>query len=260
MTKLARANLGPLGAIGEQKATQLFAQLASRFDRKAASTYEGIFTAWGGDVRERSVDMATGQVRPREITVDLEKERYSPRNRMTWSDPTIYARVDYLDPNAKINERERAACKSILKNLPVVFTFAPMNLLYYRATFPAKSTQTVTVSYKQYPYLDTRGQESYQLAYVLHPASLWKSFGPIELEIAVPEGVKVKASVPCASAGVEERAPHTDYPTDTEAKLRCSIYKATLIAKTGELFAAVDAASWNAATPKPEATTQQAQR
>jgi len=261
LSRLVHANLGPLSAIGEQKATQLFAQLASRFDRKAASTYEGIFTAWGGDVRERSVDLATGQVRPREVTVDPEKERDSPRNRMTWFDPTIYARVDYLDPHANINDREKAACKTILKNLPVVFTFAPMNLLYYRATFPAKSTQVVTVSYKQYPYLDTGGQESYQLAYVLHPASLWKSFGPIELEIAVPEGANIKASVPCESAGVEDRAPsgdlaHGGVRSDTEAKVACSIYKTTLRDKTGELFVALGAASWKAATLKPEAAPE----
>ncbi|GAH31778.1 unnamed protein product, partial [marine sediment metagenome] len=67
--KLMNENLGPLAAIGEQKATQFFAQLASRFKPKVAAAYEAIFTAWGGDVRERSVDLATGKVRPREITV-----------------------------------------------------------------------------------------------------------------------------------------------------------------------------------------------
>jgi hypothetical protein len=172
------------------------------------------------------------------------------------TDPTIYARVDYLDPNANIDDREKAACKSVLKNLPVVFTFAPMNLLYYRATFPAKSTEVVTVTYKQYPYLDTRDQPSYQLAYVLHPASLWKSFGPIELDVAVPQGVKVASSVPCESAGVDERSPSASlaYPgiKFNKPKVTCSVYKATLRDKTGELFVAVDAGSWKSATLKPE--------
>ena len=63
------ANLGPLAAIGEQKATQLFAQLASRFDKDAGAKYEAIFAAWGGDVRERSIDLATGEIRPREVTL-----------------------------------------------------------------------------------------------------------------------------------------------------------------------------------------------
>ena len=68
LDELKDANLGPLAAIGEQKATQFFAQLASRFDEKAGSDYEAIFAAWGGDVRERSIDLATGQLRPREMT------------------------------------------------------------------------------------------------------------------------------------------------------------------------------------------------
>ena len=71
----------------------------------------------------------------------------------------------------------------MLKNLPVVFTFAPMNLLYYRVEFPPKATRVVAVSYKQYCYLDTKAPQSYQLAYVLHPASLWDSFGPINLKV-----------------------------------------------------------------------------
>jgi len=67
LNQLTYSNLGPLSAIGEQKATQFLAQLASMFDPKAASAYEAIFTAWGGDVRERSIDLKTGKVRPREV-------------------------------------------------------------------------------------------------------------------------------------------------------------------------------------------------
>ena len=70
---MAYTNLGPLSAIGEQKATQLFAQLASRFDKDAGSAYEAIFAAWGGDVRERSIDLVTGRVRPRELTLPIPK-------------------------------------------------------------------------------------------------------------------------------------------------------------------------------------------
>ena len=53
LDELKLANLGPLAAIGEQKATQLLAQLASRFDKDAGARYEALFAAWGGDVRER---------------------------------------------------------------------------------------------------------------------------------------------------------------------------------------------------------------
>lgn len=255
LNELMNANLGPLAAIGEQKATQFFAQLASRFDASAAAAYESIFTAWGGDVRERSVDLETGKVRPREVTVDAETLKPAS-NRV--SDPTIYARVDYLDPQAKISESEKASCKAILNNLPVIFTFAPMNILHYRAKFAAESTEKLTVSYSQYAYSDTRAPSSYQLAYVVHPASLWKDFGPISLEVAVPEGVRFRASVPCHNGGVEERriARHG------REKQPCEIYSAELTHKTGELYLAVDADAWKnggkqAVVERPKKQTQQ---
>jgi len=246
------ANLGPLAAIGEQKATQFFATLASRFDPDVTRTYEAIFTAWGGDVRERSVDLATGDVRPREITVTVDDVS---RRQGDVSDPTIYARVDYLDPDANITEAQKASCRTVLKHLPVIFTFAPMNLLYYQVTFPARQTRTLTVSYKQYAYSDTRAPESYQLAYVLHPASLWKDFGPIHLTVAVPEGVPFRASVPSTRGEVEEREVAGELlglprSTDRPNKKRFDVYRATMTEKTGELFLALNAAAWKAPDPK----------
>jgi hypothetical protein len=229
------SNLGPLSAIGEQKATQFFARVASCFDAEAGAAYESIFTAWGGDVRERSVDLETGKVRPREVTVNAELLEAHKHHRT--SDPTIYARVDYLDPEAKISESEKASCRAILKNLPVIFTFAPMNILHYRVNFAANSTQTLTVRYSQYAYSDTRSPSSYQLAYVLHPASLWQQFGPINLEVTVPEGVRFRASVPCDSRGVLVKQTRRE-------ETRCEIYRAEVKQKTGELYLAVDAESW----------------
>ena len=240
LNKLMNENLGPLSAIGEQKATQFFAQLASRFEPEVAAAYEAIFTAWGGDVRERSVDLKTGKVRPREVTVDPEALNKKPSPFTGAFDPTIYARVDYLDPRANITEDEKASCKAILKNLSVIFTFAPMNILHYRVKFGAKSTQTLTVSYSQYAYSDTRSPSSYQLAYVVHPASLWKEFGPINLEVAVPEGVSFRASVACSNGGTEERPTYSR----SSQKGRFNIYQAVLEQKTGELYLAVDADSW----------------
>jgi hypothetical protein len=256
LNELMNANLGPLAAIGEQKATQFFAQLAGRFDTKAAATYETIFSAWGGDVRERSVDLKTGAVRPREITVDTAAMNASsgPMN-----DPTIYARVDYLDPKAKITESEKASCKAILKNLPVIFTYAPMNLLHYRVSFPAKSTQTLKVSYRQYAYSDTHAPSSYQLAYVVHPASFWQDFGPINLEVAVPQGVPFRASLPCLNGGIQER----QLSRYREEKVPCEVYRAQLKQKTGEIYLAVDAEAWKnggtrVAADYPNDRTQQA--
>lgn len=251
LNELMNSNLGPLSAIGEQKATQFFAQLACCFDPKAGAAYEAIFSAWGGDVRERSVDLVTGNVRPREVKVDIAGLNQNPQIMLN-GDPTIYARVDYLDPKANISESEKASCRAILQNLPVIFTFAPMNILHYQVKFPAKSTQTLTVSYSQYAYSDTRSPSSYQLAYVVHPASLWKEFGPINLEVAVPEGIDFRALVVCSNSGIEERqvSPHD------AAKWKFSIYRSVLRQKTGELYLAVDAEAWKKLGGQIEADTR----
>jgi len=233
MHRFMQTNLGPLGAIGEQKATQFFAQLASCFDADAAAGYEAIFAAWGGDVQERSLDLTTGKVRPREITVDkktLDEKRYQI------GDPAVYARVDYLDENANISEAEKAACRTILKNLPVVFTFAPMNILHYQVTFQPNTTQDLTVSYQQFAYKDTRDPESYQLAYVVHPASFWKEFGPINLTVKMPHGVMVRGSVPLLSSSTLEQGSNNSFIGTSTA---------TIKDKTGEIYLAIDADSWN---------------
>jgi hypothetical protein len=240
LSQLMNGNLGPVAAIGEQKATQFFAQIASRFEPEAAAAYEALFTAWGGDIRERSVDLKTGKVRPREIIVSRNTLDKKPSPFRGDFDPTIYARVAYLDPKARISESEKASCKAILKNLPVIFTFAPMNILHYNVKFPAESIQTLTVSYTQYTYSDTHSPSSYQLAYVLHPASLWKDFGPINLEVAVPEGVDFRASVPCENNGVKKGGFSSNQPPNSPF----NIYKAELEQKTGELYLAVEADGW----------------
>lgn len=232
-------NLGPLAAIGEQKATQLFAQLATGFDKDAGSAYEKIFTAWGGDVRERVVDMNSGKVRPRKLDIN-KNDKKSLANAAAY-DPTVYARVEYFNEHVKMPADEKKACKSILKNLPVVFTFAPMNILYYQAKFPAGKTDKLTVSYKQYAYKDTAGLGSYQLAYVVHPASFWDEFGPINLEVTVPQGVRFRGSVPC----VLNPAKTVVIPSGPDKGKKKVVYCGNVKDKTGELFVAVDAVSWD---------------
>jgi hypothetical protein len=241
--ELLRANLGPLAAIGEQKATQFFAQLASKFDKDLAATYESLFAAWGGEVRERSVDLASGQVRPRELA-SVPAPPETPESRFdARSDPTVYARLDYIDPNINLPPEQKASCETVLRNLPVTFTFAPMNLLHYQVKFPAKQTRLVTITYRQYAYADTANPASYQLAYVLHPASLWQEFGPINLTVRVPKGVACKASAAVEKAGQQE----VPEPYGTE-KVAMDVYTATLTdakQKQGELFVGLDRAVWD---------------
>jgi len=242
---LLNANLGPLAAIGEQKATQLLAHLASLFDPKSAADYESIFAAWGGDVRERSLDLRTGEVRPREYEAPSDAPRPGGFSRFG-DDPTIYARVDYLDDKVKLSEDQKATCKTILKNLPVTFTFAPMNLLYYQVTFAPRTEQAVTVSYSQYAYRDTGVPESHQIAYVVHPASLWKEFGPIQLSVLAPPGVRAVASVPLREVGtasLKERLAQR-YPLSPPTETPYVESRGEVTRKIGELLVAVDAADW----------------
>lgn len=240
LNKLAQAHLGTLAAIGEKKATQFLAHLAGLFDARSTADYEAIFTAWGGDVRERAVDLTTGKIRPRE-------------NSGAAADSTIYARVNYLDSNAsQLTDAEKASCKTILENLPVTFTFAPMNLLHYQVKFAPHSTQTVTVSYSQYAYEDTAEPKSYQLAYVVYPASLWNEFGPIHLTIKAPADTSARASVACTKSGSEERAvtlrPASAKATAPETrKVNYAIYQAVVTDKTGELFVGLEANGWTKA-------------
>ena len=256
-SKLLGENLGVLSAIGEQKATQFLAHLAGRFASDTAAGYETIFKAWGGDVREHVIDLTTGKVRPRELTVS-DDALTAPQRGIGPFDPTIYARVDYLDPKAKINERERASCRAVLKNLPVVFTFAPMNLIHYESPFLAKSTRTLTVTYQQYAFQDTGEPASYQLAYVVHPASLWDRFGPINLEVLAPDGVTLAASVPVKRADTSA-APEVRGNIHGE-KLTYATYHATIKKKTGELLLGINAAGWQRAVapPKQEVSLNQA--
>ena len=257
--ELVTTNLGPLSAIGEQKATQFFAQLADRFDADAAATYAAIFEAWGGDVRERAVDLRTGEVRPRVLATAKAAGTGAQPNRSALArmtgDPTVYARVGYLDPNARITDAEKASCLAVLKHLPVVFTFAPMNLLHYQVDFPAKATQVVTVRYSQYAYNDTGmgAAASYQLAYVLHPASLWDDFGPINLKVHVPKGVTCRASTPLKKTGDATRVHPIKLTGSKPVFLEA--YEATLTEardKTGELFVGLNKAEWDALFKIPQ--------
>ncbi|MFH1437721.1 MAG: hypothetical protein ABIJ56_18585 [Pseudomonadota bacterium] len=263
LQKVSNANLGALSAIGEQKATQLLARLATCFDPAAGPSYESIFSAWGGDVKEQSIDLRTGKVRQREFSLPKSAEQGAaqaqakpeknqeaannpPALIVAATDPTIYARVDYLDENAGLSGAQEASLKNILKNLPVVFTFAPMNLLYYRVKFKAKSKRLVTVSYSQYCYSDTADPASFQLAYVLHPASLWKKFGDINVEVRVPKSVKPVCSFPLEKDGNKKG----DKKSEDAAG---DVYRAAIKDdgdKTGELFLGFGQDTWKAATKK----------
>jgi len=140
----------------------------------------------------------------------------------------------------------------VLKNLPVVFTFAPMNLLHYQRQLPGQDNPAGHRHVRQYAYIDTRGTPSYQLAYVLHPATLWNEFGPINLAVHVPSGIACKASVPM-NRTVANAAPYayTAVLVDRQRQERRVVHR-------------IDKAAWDAKAVRdakaavPSATQQQA--
>jgi hypothetical protein len=222
-----RYHMGALSSMGELKATQLLSHVAARLAPGASTDYQRLFTAWGGDVREQAVDPGTGVLRPR---------RDEGKGSAFDENASLYARLDYFQPNTIMQPARRQACERIVKNLPVVFTFAPMNIIRTELTFPARSTRVVTYDYSQFSFDDLGPPASHQLAYVVHPASFWKTFGPISVTVQAPQGVPVRASIPMRKA-----APHTpSLPAGFVA------FTGELREKTGELYLSVDCDKWKA--------------
>jgi hypothetical protein len=237
LKKVTLANLGALRAIGEQRATQFFAQLASRFDPDAAASYEAIFEAWGGSVRERAVDLRTGAVRPRQVVIDRKLFEKPKGSHPTEEELTLYLRVDKYEEKEPVSPRAEATCKRILKNLPVVFTFAPMGLVHCRAQFRPRTRHTLSIRYGQQAYVDTKGTRTYQVSYISQPANLWDSFGPMHVEFRTPYGVQGRASVPLDDPTVEKAHPKGERYVATY----CTTLEGT---KPRELIFAVDADAW----------------
>ena len=97
----------------------------------------------------------------------------------------------------------------------------------------------------------------YQLAYVIHPASLWESFGPIRVTVQVPRAVRVRASATMQKSDAPPLAVSTEDSTAYQS------YEATLVQKrekTGELFVAVDKADWDRAARSHTQQTAAANR
>ena len=135
-----------------------------------------------------------------------------------------------------------------------------MNLLYYQVKFPAHRHAHRDGQYSQYAYADTRGSGSYQLAYVLHPATLWKEFGPIHVQVELPKGVPCRASTPMvATKGCRGETSRSSSEAGIAAH---QVYESTLTKpqeKSGELFVGADKTEWEEdhrnGLPKPSANS-----
>ena len=189
------------------------------------------------------------EVRPREIGLPAGRSDRKPPARLG-SRPAADGRSDRLrphrlpDPNAKLSPAEKASCEAVLKNLPVTFTFAPMNLLHYQVKFPAHGTRVVAVTYRQYAYADTQRHGQLPVGLRATPSQLWKDFGPIALKVHAPKGILCRASAATGTGPGEPRAAHHAAMLPGPAvdpKIPMEFYRATLESpeeKRGELSSA----------------------
>jgi len=90
----------------------------------------------------------------------------------------------------------------------------------------------------------------YQVAYMVHPASRWDSFGPIHLAVTAPEGVTPVSTQPLRWLADSTRPISPDgVPA---AKLAFKTYSTLLTEKTGELFVGINAEDWRKAVAPRE--------
>ena len=98
---------------------------------------------------------------------------------------------------------------------------------------------------------------------MLHPATLWRHFGPIHLTLEAPKGMACKASAPVSHTGTKQIAAGHWGDIDEDgrpAKINYDVYQATLSEpdqKRSELFVGIDKAAWDGKFsplhPKPTA-------
>lgn len=68
------------------------------------------------------------------------------------------------------------------------------DLIYFK-THLKKGNNTISISYKGYLKYNTYGLErAYTLNYALYPSKFWKSFGPIAIDLKLPDNVEIKNS------------------------------------------------------------------
>ena len=203
-------------------------------------------------MRERAVDLRTGKIRPREVELSADKPRSGiggARLREV-ADPTVYARVDYLDSNSPLPEEDRTIAPSGAREPARGLHVRPDGIAALPSDVPAQGNADRDGEILKYACIDTCDPATYQIAYILHPATLWDEFGPIRLSVHVPKGMACQgvhtagqerfyAGRGGASAGGNRRGAEGSMDAYTAALTR----KAE---KSGQLFIAVEKAAWDA--------------
>jgi len=203
--------LGSLAAIGQQKATQLWTHLASAVDPGRDYSYAAFYKAWGGETRDLALDGDEATVRPRIVDLSqVPRTSGSAGDVVSVASPfsvdALYGRVDYL-ADANLSDASRESLQRILENLPVIFSYTPMSLGVYKVEFPASTTSTVTVTYQQESFVDTKdNRTTYQLCYVIKTALNWEEFGKINLRVEMPEGRQFVSDPPVERVGTNGSA------------------------------------------------------
>ncbi|HEY3358095.1 MAG TPA: hypothetical protein VGQ83_32900, partial [Polyangia bacterium] len=192
LSELAQANLGPLAALGERRATQLLAHLAARFD-PAAPRAERLAAAWAGDGRELVLDLGSGRLRPRERPRAGVGARGGPERGQPGDGAA-------LDESVALTAAAKESLRRILRLEPAEPAVAPLNLLQVRLTVPPRSRRSVRITYTQVAHRSAAAPASYQVAAVVHPATLWRRSAPIHLAVTAFAGVPPRVSAPCPPA------------------------------------------------------------
>ena len=75
---------------------------------------------------------------------------------------------------------------------------------------------------------------------------MWDDFGPINLEVRVPQGVSLRASAACERTATETRElpAGARYFAPEDGEVQYDVYRADLQERTGELFLALDGGTW----------------
>ena len=212
---------GVLARIGALKATQLYTEVLKALAPAQSIDYEQFFRAWGGREKRVSLDLETGEVRERVLS----PIRFAEGGMMGPIPLDIYAREEYL--NARNLPKDlKKHLMTVLKNLPVTFAFAPVNMTVYEVAFAPGQKRTVAVEVNQLPSIDGREPVTAQFEYIMKTARYFKEFDHINLEVRAPKGTKLTISPTCTEVvqkGPRDRDVYRARITDYSKNLYIAI-------------------------------------
>lgn len=191
---------GVLERIGVLKATQLYTEVLKALAPAQHIDYEQFFRAWGGQEKRVSLDLETGEIRERVLS----PIRFTDGGMMGPIPLDIYAREEYLD-SRNLPKDLKKHLMTVLRNLPVTFAFAPVNMTVYDVAFAPGQKRMVAVEVSQLPSIDGREPVTAQFEYIMKTARYFEEFDHINLEVRAPSGTALAISPACAEVRQKSR-------------------------------------------------------